>query len=82
MTIYRTRITHHPATAHVPEYWQVELLTQTIDKVEIEFFGEYFKRSEADEVMKAWRSEKTRPIVWLCASLARPAWHHNQGGTK
>jgi predicted secreted hydrolase len=82
ITVYRTRTTHNPATAHVPEYWQVELLTHTEDGVQIEFFGEFFTLADANAMAAAWRNHETRPIVWLCASLARPAWHYNQGEEK
>lgn len=79
ITVYRTRITKLPGDHDIPDHWQVELLTHTEDGVQIEFFGEFWGEQDANAMAAAWRDHSTRHIVWLCASLARPAWHHNQG---
>ena len=78
-TVYRTRVTHRPATRHIPEYWQVELMTHTEDGVAVAFSGDYFEEEDAQAIMKAWRSDKTRHIIFLSAALTQTAWHHNQG---
>lgn len=78
-TVYRTRITKHPHTDDVPEFWQVELMTHTEDGPQVEFVGEYFEEKDANAIAAAWRHAETRPIVFLCASLSRTAWHDDQG---
>ena len=73
-TIYRTCIKNVPGTDDTPEYWRVELLTHTEDGPQVEFVGEFFEESDAELIMAAWRSEKTRAIVWLCGSLMNRGW--------
>lgn len=77
-TVYRARITKLPGDHDIPDHWQVELLTHTEDGVQIEFFGKFWEEQDAQTIAAAWRDEKTRPIVWLCASLTRPDWHDDQ----
>lgn len=78
LTVYRTRITKQPDSLDMPEFWQVELLTHTEDGLQVEFVGDFFEEEDAQTIAAAWRDEKTRPIVWLCASLTRPDWHDDQ----
>ena len=77
-TVYRTRISKFAHTDDVPEYWQVELLTHTEDGPQVEFVGDYFEEQDAHDMATAWRHEKTRKTVWLCAALTRMDWHDNQ----
>ena len=78
-TVYRTRTTKLPGDHDMPECWQVELMTHTEDGPQVEFVGDYFEENDALEMAAAWRHADTRPIVWLCASLTRAAWHDDQG---
>lgn len=73
-TIYRTRTKQIPGDETLPDFWQVELMTQTETTLNVEFIGEFFEEKDAEAIAAAWRSEKTRAIVWLCASLQRAAW--------
>jgi hypothetical protein len=41
----------------------------------VEFVGDYFNEQDAHDMATAWRHEKTRKTVDLCAALTRP----NQG---
>ena len=75
ITVYRTRISKFAHTDDVPEFWQVELMTHTEDGPQVEFVGEFFEEKDANAIAAAWRHAETRPIVWLCASLSRTAWH-------
>jgi hypothetical protein len=79
ITVYRTRIIKFSHPDILPEFWQVELMTHTEDGPQVEFVGEYFKEKDANAIAAAWRHAETRPIVFLCESLARAAWNDDQG---